>query len=90
MQNIIKESSIRSFLDQIQKHIRVLRALKKPADTCDTLLLGIVTQKLNLILREKWDDFSYDSEQLTYNELISFLQRRVQLEDTQVYQKSKT
>lgn len=89
LQNVSKEYSIRSLLDQIQKHIRALRALKEPVDTWDTLLIGIVTQKLNSFPREKWDDFSDDSEQLTYNVLISFLQRRAQLENTQVYQKSE-
>ncbi|XP_051166617.1 uncharacterized protein LOC127284933 [Leptopilina boulardi] len=84
-----KEYSIRSFLDYIQKHIRALQALKEPIENWDTLLIGIVSQKLNPFLREKWEDFSNDSEQPTYQELISFLQRRAQLEDTQVYQKSE-
>ncbi|XP_033222714.1 uncharacterized protein LOC117176569 [Belonocnema kinseyi] len=76
-----KDFPVRFLVDQIQKHVRALEALKEPIDKWDTLLVEIIKQKLSSFIREKWEDSSCESESPTYKELIYFLQRRAQLED---------
>ena len=71
----------------MQKHVRALEALKEPVNQWDTLLVEIIKQKLNPCIREKWEDSSCESTNPTFKELITFLQRRAQFEDTKSYQK---
>ena len=84
--NLSKVFPIRLFVDQVQKHVRALQALKEPVDKWDTLLVEMIKQKLSSFIREKWEDASCDSENPTYKELITFLQRRAQFEDTKLGQ----
>ena len=76
MRCISKKFTVRSFLDQIQKHIRALKALKESVEGWDTLLVVIIKEKLNSVLREKWEDLSSEIENPTYTELVAFLQKR--------------
>ncbi|XP_033229727.1 uncharacterized protein LOC117181275 [Belonocnema kinseyi] len=80
--HLSKGFPVRSLLDQIQKHVRALEALKEPVERWDTLLVKIIEQKLNTFIREKSEDSSCESENPTYKELITFLQRRAQFEET--------
>ncbi|CAK9809183.1 hypothetical protein ANTQUA_LOCUS5922, partial [Anthophora quadrimaculata] len=86
LQCISKENSVRSLIDQVQKHVRALEALKEPVDKWDTLLIQIIKQKLTMSLLEKWEDASCESTASTFNELLAFLQRRAQLEDAKSHQ----
>ncbi|CAK9796219.1 hypothetical protein ANTPLA_LOCUS696 [Anthophora plagiata] len=86
LQCISKETSVRSLIDQVQKHVRALEALKESVDKWDTLLIEIIKQKLTGSLLEKWEDASCESTAPTFNELLAFLQRRVQLEDAKIHQ----
>ena len=86
LQFISKDFTIRSLLDQVQKHVRALEALKAPVDQWDLLLVEIIKQKLQSFYREKWEDFSSESDNPTFKEMVTFLQRRAQFEDTRSYQ----
>lgn len=81
LQSISKEFSVRSFLDSIQKHIRALEALKEPVSQWNTILIEVLSQKLNPFSREKWEDSSCESINPSLKDLIAFLQRRAQFED---------
>lgn len=80
-----KEFTLRSLLDQVQKHVRALEALKEPIDQWDTLLIGIIKQKLSSFYNEKWSEFSADIEKPTFQNLITFLQRRAQFEENNLH-----
>ena len=86
--NTSREFPARSLLDQLQKHIRALQALKEPVDSWNTILVAIVRAKLNPFLREKWEEFSSESSQPVYSDMITFLQRRAQFGDTKSYQQA--
>ena len=77
-----KDFPVRSLLDQVQKHFRALQALKEPVEHWDTLLVEILKIKLSPFIREKWEDASCASENPTFKEFLTFLQRRAQFEDT--------
>ena len=81
-----KDFPVRSLSDQVQKYVRALEALKEPVDKWDTLLVAITEEKLNSVIREKWEDFSCESTNPTFKELLTFLQRRAQFKDTKSYQ----
>ena len=81
---VSKDFPVRSLLHQVQKHFRALQALKEPVQHWDTLLVEIIKNKLNSFHREKWEDVSCASENPTFQELLTFLQRRAQFEDTKL------
>ncbi|CAK9799187.1 hypothetical protein ANTPLA_LOCUS1923 [Anthophora plagiata] len=86
LKQISKDFPVRSLLDQVQKHVRALEALKEPVNHWDTLLIEIISQKLNNFLREKWEDSSCESQNPTLKELLAFLQRRAQFEEVKSHQ----
>ena len=88
LQPMSKEFSVRILLDRVQKHIRALRALGEPVDSWDTLLILIIKSKLSFQLREKWEDFSSEMKTPTMKQLLEFLQRRAQFEESQFSQSS--
>ncbi|XP_043479886.1 uncharacterized protein LOC122509722 [Leptopilina heterotoma] len=83
-----KEFSIRALLDHIQKHLRALRALGQPVDKWDTILLLLIKDKLNAPTREKFEDITNEITLPTMKDMITFLQRRAQFEDTKSVQVS--
>ncbi|XP_076765155.1 uncharacterized protein LOC143432262 [Xylocopa sonorina] len=81
LKHLSKENSVRSLIDQVQKHVRALEALNEPVDHWDTLLIEIIKQKLFMSLIEKWEEASCESTIPTFKEFLTFLQRRAQLEE---------
>ena len=82
---ISREFSVRALHDQTQKHVRSLKALGESVDSWDLALVVIIKEKFNNILREKWSDYSSELDNPTYSDMINFLQRRAQIDDTQSY-----
>ena len=81
-----KEFSVRALLNNVQKHVRALKVLDEPVDRWGNLIIVLVKNKMSPSTLEKWDEVSCDSERPTFEELISFLQRRAQLDDTKAAQ----
>ena len=81
LQPVSKENSIRAFLDQLQKHLRALRALGESVDSWDTLLLLIIKHKLTYQLRERWEDLTSESTSPKMKQFLEFLQRRAQFDE---------
>ncbi|XP_057333711.1 uncharacterized protein LOC130672924 [Microplitis mediator] len=79
---ISREFSTRLFLDQIQKNVRSLQALGEPVEHWNALLIVLLRDKFNNFLRERWEDYSNDLRNPTLNQMISFLNRRAQLESS--------
>ncbi|XP_053596241.1 uncharacterized protein LOC128668099 [Microplitis demolitor] len=77
---ISKESSIRSFLDHIQRHLRVLNQLGEPTDYWDSLLIVLFVSKFNNFMRERWEEFSCGVSKPTMKQMLTFLTKRAQLE----------
>ena len=82
---ISKEFSVRALHDQTQKHVRSLKALGESVDSWDLALVVIIKEKFNNILREECSDYRSELDNPTYSDMINFLQRRAQLDDTQSY-----
>lgn len=75
-------TSLRQLLDGVLKHVRALKALGQPTDSWDTLLVHIVTSKLNANIQREWDISIKLDELPSLQELIDFLQHRCQTLET--------
>ena len=82
MQCISKEFSIRALYDKTQKHIRALRALSVEVDKGDAVTIHLIKGKLNNYLVEKWEESTCNVEIPTLQNLLDFLERRSQIEET--------
>lgn len=57
---LTKESyhSLRRFLDEINKHVRALKNLGESVDTWDSILLYLISTKLDTITKRDWEKYS--------------------------------
>ena len=82
-QHISKEFSIRSFLDNVQKQVRALKALIKAEDRWDTLLVFITKEKLNPYTKEKWEESLKHKNVPSFDEMITFLEHHALIDSVQ-------
>ena len=70
-----KEShtEIRHLIDEARRHIEALKALKEPVDTWDTILIQIITEKLDKVSVREWEMKNERDEIPTLKELLDFL-----------------
>lgn len=78
---ISKESStsLRTLSDELNKHLRCLKALGHPVDMWDTLLIQILIPKLDNVTRREWEQFEIQGDYPTTRELLTFLKKRCEL-----------
>ena len=77
-----KEFSIRALYDMTQKHIRALRALSVEVDKGDAITIHLIKGKLNNYVIEKWEESTCNVEKPTLKDMLKFLERRSQVEET--------
>ncbi|XP_043471319.1 uncharacterized protein LOC122504323 [Leptopilina heterotoma] len=77
-----KEFSLRELLNHVQKHIRALKVLEEPVDQWGSLLIVLIRSRMDSNTAERWDEFSCENVCPGLDELISFLQKRAQLDAT--------
>ncbi|XP_045481555.1 uncharacterized protein LOC123685743 [Harmonia axyridis] len=74
---------LRKLLDNFNENIRSLKALDQPIELWDTLLVYILSSKLDSVTKKEWEQFAntnLDEKTLpTMSELTDFLSRRCQL-----------
>ena len=73
-----KEShtQLRHLIDQARRHIEALKALKELVDMWDTILIQIITEKLDKVSVREWKMESERDEVTTLKELLDFLSHR--------------
>lgn len=78
IQKLEKESGIglRTMLDTLNKHIRSLTSLGQPTDKWDTLLVYLVTKKLDYNSLRLWESHHVSTELPKFSELTKFLEDR--------------
>ena len=76
--NITRESasSLRNLIDSISKNLRCLESLKEPVQQWDTLLIYIVTSKLDSITRKEWEIKKKQLKAVNFKELTEFIKSR--------------
>ncbi|XP_011859714.1 PREDICTED: uncharacterized protein LOC105557155 [Vollenhovia emeryi] len=67
---------LRQLLDNMLKHIRALKALKRPTHQWDDLLIHLVTSRMDPITNKEWETTIKRGEMPTFNQLTEFLTQR--------------
>ncbi|XP_041976443.1 uncharacterized protein LOC121731154 [Aricia agestis] len=85
--NITKESStvLKRLIDLLNKNIRALESLGEPVKQWDTLLIFIVTQKLDNKTYREWEQYKGRIDKkvaVTFDKFIDFIRNRADLIET--------
>lgn len=79
--NITKDSytSIRNFLDDVNKHIMALQNLGEPVDDWSTILIYLLFSKLDISSKRDWEIKTKDIVSPSIREFVQFLKDRCSL-----------
>lgn len=69
-------SSLRVLAESAQMHVNALLSLKQPVQTWDTILVYILTKKLDKGTRRAWDRTLEDDQMPGFKQLIAFMNKR--------------
>ena len=67
---------IRSLKEKAQMHVNALKALKEPVDSWDSVLVYIISRKLDRFTRKSWEETLEDSAKPKFTDLIAFLKKK--------------
>lgn len=78
LQTIAKENYIglRHLVDGVLKHIRALKAIGRPTESWDDLIIHLITSKLDHTTNKEWENSIVETELPTAQRLIEFLEHR--------------
>ncbi|XP_036150809.1 uncharacterized protein LOC118648578 [Monomorium pharaonis] len=78
---MVKENAndLRQIADGTARHIRALKALKRPADTWDDLIIYILSSKLNSGTARQWRTSLKEREIPTLKQFMAFLHHRCEV-----------
>ena len=84
LEQIQKESSqkLRNLVDTINKHLRSLKQLNQPTQYWDTLIIHIVSNKLDNTTTRKWEEFKSKLENPALADLTTFLKEQADVLET--------
>ncbi|GLV46047.1 hypothetical protein CBL_21414, partial [Carabus blaptoides fortunei] len=87
--NLTRESAVelRNFIDQISKTLRSLQILGQPTDQWDTLIIYIITGKLDKPTARKWEELKKEGIP-TLDNMKEFLKHSADLFETLEFNKS--
>lgn len=76
--SLSKESAtlLRKLLDQIQTHLRALKSLEENVDYWDTLLIYIITSKIDRTTHKEWEKSLTGTTMPKFNTFVTFLENR--------------
>lgn len=75
---IQKQSStaLRDLLDNVRNHLAALKSLKEPVDSWDSLLIQILSRKLDIASLKEWEKGITSLERVTLKTFTAFLEER--------------
>jgi len=71
-------TALRKLLDTILKHLRALKALKRPTESWDDLIIHVIVSKLDVVTTKAWETSIIDTNVPDLKTLIDFLSKRCQ------------
>ncbi|GAB1860475.1 hypothetical protein CAJAP_01554 [Camponotus japonicus] len=76
--SMLKENhtELHALLDGVCKHLRALKALERPVDAWDDLVIHLVISKLDMTTKKEWETSRTDSSIPTFKQLKDFLLQR--------------
>lgn len=81
---LVKESPIllRQLLDNVLRHLRSLQALGQETQYWDTLIIYLITSKLDSITRREWESSKFANDLPTMAEITTFLRTKCEILET--------
>ncbi|XP_055604840.1 uncharacterized protein LOC129753066 [Uranotaenia lowii] len=70
---------LKTLVNDFQRHVKALGKLGEPIDHWDTLLIFILTNKLDSATIRAWEQDTRQKDEVKYDELIEFLIHQVQM-----------
>lgn len=82
--SLVKESAteLRKLVDNLSKHLRALQNLNQPTDKWDTLLIYLITPKLDKKTVREWEECKYAGDVPTMTEFTLFIKNKADLLET--------
>lgn len=76
-----RESSfaLRQLLDHTNKHLRALKVLGEPVEHWNSIVIHLVTSKLDTVTHKEWEATLQGNDMPDSNALLHFIQRRCQI-----------
>ncbi|XP_036146395.1 uncharacterized protein LOC118646807 [Monomorium pharaonis] len=71
--------TIQELVDHVQKHLRVLQAMKLPTDQWGDIIIFLIEKNLDSTTRRRWEEHIEDKENITTSTMMEFLRRHSQL-----------
>ncbi|XP_071052868.1 uncharacterized protein [Onthophagus taurus] len=75
----VNSNVIRTLIDNIRKHLRALNTLKEPTDKWDTLIVYLVSTKLDFESNREWEHQKIQIDKPTLDDLLDCLKGRADL-----------
>lgn len=84
IQSISKEShvALRKLVDSVQKDLKALNSLKEPVDQWDTLLIFLLSAKVDSVTRREWEIDSLRRDITDFDGSLQFLKDKCQILET--------
>ncbi|XP_055604311.1 uncharacterized protein LOC129752562 [Uranotaenia lowii] len=70
-------SDLHSLVERFEANVRILKQLGERTEYWDVLLIRMLSIRLDSTTRRDWEEFASSKESTTFQDLVSFLQRRV-------------
>lgn len=83
-------SALRLLLNTTEKHVRSLKKLDQPTDQWSTILVHLLTVKLDSITKRAWENRTSSKDVATYEQFIEFLSSRCIMLETLQLDNSRT
>lgn len=84
-------SNLRKLLDNVTTNLNALKVLGEPIDTWDTILIHLISNKLDPISKREWESKCCIQKDITFKVYLNFLNERCKvLENLNINDSSKT
>ncbi|CAK9799142.1 hypothetical protein ANTPLA_LOCUS1909 [Anthophora plagiata] len=69
-------TALRELVDDTRNHLAALRSLNEPVDSWDSLIVPILSRKLDVVSLREWEKGATGSERVTFKKFAEFLEER--------------
>lgn len=70
--------ALRNLIDNMLKHFKALKALQRPVDSWDDIMIHLMLTKLDITTVKEWETSRLDATIPTFKQLVDFLSKRCQ------------
>ncbi|XP_076247806.1 uncharacterized protein LOC143187478 [Calliopsis andreniformis] len=69
-------TALRELVDDTRNHLAALRSLNEPVDSWDSIIVPILSRKLDVVSLKEWEKGATGSEKITFKKFAAFLEER--------------